>query len=104
MSLYPFRIFTVLFSIICVACIAVAAQMPKPANPFLKMIQWRELKVIKAKLYQGDSILLLWIDNNGDNQCDTAIIFEKNDGSYVAQRLMCKQADRTDKFILEPRV
>jgi hypothetical protein len=104
MSLYSFRIFFILFSIICIAYVSVAAQIPNPMNPFLKMIQWKELNVIKAKLYQGDSILLVWIDNNGDNQCDMAIIFKKNDDSYMAKQLICKQADNTDKFILEPRL
>jgi len=105
-----FQLLIVLFLISFVSCVSSVSSFeqlplqPNYTNPFLEMMKQKKLKVIKAKLYHGDTILILWLDNNGDKKCDISILYEKSDDHYVENPMTCKQANDIDKHILEPRI
>jgi hypothetical protein len=58
--------------------------------------------IIKIKLYQHDTIALIWYDTMRDGQCNTAELIEKIDDYFLIKKIKCKQADEIDAFILEP--
>jgi len=60
--------------------------------------------IIKIKLYQHDTIALIWYDTMNDKQCNTAEIIEKIDDYFLIKKIKCKQANEIDAFILEPRI
>jgi len=76
-------------------------------NAPLKLPQvWSFMKpvVIKMKLYQHDTIVLVWYDTNGDKQCNKAELIEKTVDYFVAKKITCKMADEADAYILEPHI
>ena len=60
-------------------------------------------KIIAMKLYHNDTIAILWVDVNGDDKCDVAFLYEKEDDYFIEHRMACQMADSKD-MILEPKI
>lgn len=74
------------------------------AAPIMRFAPFQKLKVIKAKSYQHDAYAIIWYDIRGNDTCDFAEFYEKEDGYFIIKSVSCKGADEIDKHILEPHI
>ena len=91
------------FCIICKCLVAFSCTMSR-ASMLKRLVKNSGPKILKVKLYQGDTLMLVWYDTNGDGTCDFAELYEKEDGYFVITKFQCDQADEWDAYILEPSV
>lgn len=93
-----YRFLVMLFCLLAFSCTVSRASMVK------RIPKVRGPKVVKVKLYQHDTIMLVWVDMNGDNKADVAYLYEKNDGYFIEKKIPPDKADELDEFIFEPKV
>ena len=101
------RCLILLCCLIVFSCQAAQSVRPLPlrkVSMVKKLIKPRGPVPLKVKLYQMDTIMIVWWDYNNDGQCDSAYLYEKKDGYFVQKKIPCDRADEIDQFILEPRV
>ena len=95
----------ILFVFIC-SCASYGKDVPfnvqAPQIMMPPMVQMQP-RAVKFKIYQHNTIAIIWYDMNGDEKADMAEIYEKKDGYYIVEKKPAKMGDEID-MILEPHI
>jgi hypothetical protein len=93
------------FFCVLVFILACAYAYSLPLQQLPRAIYWpAKPGIVKMKLYQGNTIAIIWYHTKGDSRCDMAELYYKEDGYFVKKRMGCQQADEMDAYIFEPHI